>query len=84
MHKPTSYIGVFVSLTIKAVHLELISDLTSASFKACLRRFIARHGKPHTIWSDHGSNFVDAQGELMELAAFLDKQQKKGEISDFC
>ena len=87
VRKPTflkAYIGVFVSFTIKAVHLELISDLTSASFIACLRRFIARRGKPHTIWSDHGSNFVGAQGELMELAAFLDEQQKKGEISDFC
>ena len=55
-----AYIGVFVSLSVKAVHLELISDLTSAAFIACLRRFIARRGKPSTIWSDHGSNFVGA------------------------
>ena len=87
VRKPTfvkAYIGVFVSFTIKAVHLELVSDLTSASFIACLRRFVARCGKPHTIWSDHGSNFVGAERELADLAAFLEEQQKNGEISDFC
>lgn len=87
VHKPTfvkAYIGVFVSLTIKAIHLELILDLTSMAFIACLRRFIARRGKPHTIWSDHGSNFVGAKQELADLAVFLEKQKEKGEISDFC
>ena len=37
-----AYICVFVSLSVKAVHLELVSDLTSESFIACLRRFISR------------------------------------------
>ncbi len=37
---------------VKAVHLELVSDLTSDSFVAPLRRFIARRGKPKIIWSD--------------------------------
>ncbi len=43
-----AYICVFVSvsLSVKAVHIELVSDLTSESFIACLRRFIARRGKP--------------------------------------
>ena len=50
VRKPTivkSYIGVFVAFSIKAVHLELISDLASDAFIAALRRFIARRGKPH-------------------------------------
>ena len=61
IRKPTivkAYICVFVSLTVKAVHLELVSDLTSEAFIACLRRFIASHCKPSHIWSDHGTNFV--------------------------
>lgn len=63
VRKPTivkSYICVFVALSVKAVHLELVSDLTSAAFIACLRRFVARRGKPTCIWSDHGSNFIGA------------------------
>ena len=31
-----SYICVFVSLTVKAVHLEVVSDLTTESFITCL------------------------------------------------
>ena len=33
------YICVFVSLTVKAIHLEIVSDLTSEAFIATLRRF---------------------------------------------
>ena len=61
VRKPTlikAYIGIFVSLTVKAVHIELISDLTTSAFIASLRRFVARRGKPATIWSDHGSNLL--------------------------
>ena len=35
-------INVMVSLTVKAVHLELVSDLTSEAFIAALRRFVVR------------------------------------------
>ncbi len=38
-------------------------DLTTESFIACLRRFIA---KPTLIWSDHGTNFVGANRVLKE------------------
>ena len=56
IRKPTfvkAYICLFVSLSIKAVHLELASDLTTDTFIAAFRRFIARRGKPSLIWSDH-------------------------------
>ena len=81
VRKPTlvkSYVCVFVSLSIKAVHLELVSDLSTEAFIACLRRFIARRGKPSLIWSDHGSNFVGACREIKELL------QKSDHVSDFC
>lgn len=41
-----AYVCVFVSLTMKAAHLELVSDISSGTFSACLRRFIARRGLP--------------------------------------
>ena len=61
IHKPTivkAYVCVFVSLSVKAVHLELVSDLTTEAFIAALRHFIARRGRPSIIWSDHGTNFL--------------------------
>ena len=73
VRKPTiikSYVCVFVSMSVKAVHLELVSDLSTESFIACLRRFVARRGKPSSIWSDHGTNFVGANCVLKELYAF--------------
>ena len=65
------YICVFVSFTVKAVHIEPVTELTTAAFIATLRRFTARRGKPKRIWSDHGTNFVRAARELKELYAYL-------------
>ena len=79
-----AYICLFVSLAVKAVHLELVSDLTTEAFIATLRRFIARRGHPSLIWSDHGTNFVGASRELKELSEFLTQQMVEGTISQFC
>ena len=65
------YMCLFVCLAVKAVHLELVSDLTTEAFIAALRRFISRRGKPHIVYSDNGTNFVGAKTELKELASFL-------------
>ena len=44
-----SYVCVFVCLAIRAVHLELVSDLTAEAFLAALRRFTAHRGYPALI-----------------------------------
>ena len=87
VRKPTivkAYVCVFVSLSVKAVHLELVSDLTSEAFLASLRRFISRCGKPSLIWSDNGTNFTGAARELKELSDFLEHQKIQQSISEFC
>ena len=80
LSKPTF---VFISLTVKAVHLELVSDLTSEAFIACLRRFIARRGRPSLVWSDHGTNFVGAAHEIKEFFQFLREQETQDAVADF-
>ena len=63
VRRPTvikAYVCVFVSLTVKEVHCELVSDLTSEPFIAYLRRFIACRGRPSLVWSDQWTNFVGA------------------------
>ena len=87
VRKPTivkGYVCIYVSLSVKAVHLELVSDLTSEAFIACLRRFVAYRGKPSLSWSDHGTNFIGANRELKEFVEFLEHQKTQGIISEFC
>ena len=76
--------AVFVSLSVKAVHLEAVSDLTAEAFLACLRRFVARRGKPDLMWSDHGTNFVGTVNTLKELYQFLCKLETEEAITNFC
>ena len=84
VRKPVVIICVFVSLSVKAVHLEIVSDLSTDAFIAALRRFVARRGKPTHIWSDHGSNFVGADRELREMYLFMKQEHTKAVVSEFC
>ena len=60
------YIAVFICFVTRATHLELVADLTSQAFIATLDRFTARTGAPSEVFSDNGTNFVGAQGELQD------------------
>lgn len=62
-----AYICLFVCFATKAVHLELVSDLSSEAFLAALRRFIARRGRCSVIHSDCGTNFVGANNYLTQI-----------------
>ncbi|CAI6371615.1 unnamed protein product [Macrosiphum euphorbiae] len=61
------YLAVFVCFTVRAVHLEYVSDLSTGAFIAALHRFVARRGLPTDIYSDCGTNFVGANNSLREL-----------------
>lgn len=58
------YIALFVCFSTKAVHLELVSDLTTAAFLAAFKRFAARRGTPLNVYTDNGTNFVGARNDL--------------------
>ncbi len=63
-----AYACLFVCFSTKAVHIELVSDLTSEAFFAALKRFVARRLCPTHFQSDNGSNFVGAaEGYLCPL-----------------
>ncbi|XP_030761095.1 uncharacterized protein LOC115886162 [Sitophilus oryzae] len=76
------YLALFVCFSTKAVHLELVSDLTTNSFICSLKRFISRRGKPVRIYSDNGTNLVGAYAELRQLQDFFNNN--KTAISDNC
>lgn len=67
-----AWISIFVCFSTRAVHIEAVEDLTTSAFIAALRRFIARRGKPNTVWSDNGTNFIGAQRELSTYLKNID------------
>jgi len=58
------YLAIFVCMAIKAVHIEVVSDLSTPAFIAALHRFISRRGIPAHIYSDCGTNFQGADAVL--------------------
>lgn len=48
----------------RAVHVEMLDDLSTDGFLIALRNFIALRGKVSTIFCDQGTNFVGACNEL--------------------
>ncbi|XP_023248647.1 uncharacterized protein LOC106639330 [Copidosoma floridanum] len=60
------YIAVFVCMTTKAVHLELVGDLSAANFLGALTRFTGRRGRPSELWSVNATCFRRADLELRE------------------
>ncbi|KYN07061.1 hypothetical protein ALC62_01990, partial [Cyphomyrmex costatus] len=59
-----AYIAVFVCMTTRAIHLELVSDNTTAAFLAAYARFCSRRGMPTDLYSDNAKNFRGVDREL--------------------
>ncbi|XP_058128495.1 uncharacterized protein LOC131292777, partial [Anopheles ziemanni] len=75
-----AYICIFVCLSTKAVHLELVSDLSTAAFLMALDRFVYRKGRPTHIYSDNGTNFIGAKNALHAIYAMLNHTKSKEQI----
>ncbi|XP_015437076.1 PREDICTED: uncharacterized protein LOC107192363 [Dufourea novaeangliae] len=69
--KIKTYAAIFVCFSTKAVHVELVSDLTSEAFLAALKRFFARRGKCSDIYSDNATTFTGANRELEQIHTLL-------------
>ena len=52
------------------------------SFILAPRRFKARRGHPKSIWSDNGSNFIGAKGELKDAIFKLDQKKSINELNE--
>ncbi|GFW01392.1 integrase catalytic domain-containing protein [Trichonephila clavipes] len=61
------WIALFTCAHFRSIHLELVNSLTADSFLLSLRRFVARRGRPRTIYSDNGTNFRCASNDLSKL-----------------
>ncbi|GFW14317.1 integrase catalytic domain-containing protein [Trichonephila clavipes] len=57
---------------ITAIHIEIVSDLTSDAFIATLKRFFSLRGKCAKLYSDNGKTFVGANKELKRILKLIE------------
>lgn len=58
---------IFACSLSRAIHLELIPNLETTTFLPCLKRFIARRGRPRVVYTDNGATFVKASKWLNQV-----------------
>ncbi|XP_055944622.1 uncharacterized protein LOC129975581 [Argiope bruennichi] len=63
----TAYITLFTCSTTRALHIELVSDLSADKFLLALPRFVNRTGLPHAIYSDNATTFHATNKEFIFL-----------------
>ncbi|UYV78572.1 hypothetical protein LAZ67_16002037 [Cordylochernes scorpioides] len=68
------YICLFVYLVTRAIHMELVTDASTPTFLAAFKRFVARRGHCHQLYSDRGTNFVEAARQLRS-SFYMAKEQ---------
>ena len=61
------YIALFSCCVTRALHLELVKDLSAEAFTRALRRFAARRGTPVLIVSDNAKTFKATSKALKKL-----------------
>ncbi|GBN01752.1 hypothetical protein AVEN_106874-1 [Araneus ventricosus] len=62
-----AYIALFACAVTRAIHLEVVSSLSTEHFLLAFRRFISRRGICHTVNSDNAMTFKGADIELKRL-----------------
>ncbi|XP_075162870.1 uncharacterized protein LOC142235503 [Haematobia irritans] len=66
-----AHLAIFCCFSTKAVHLELVTDLTTDAFIGALKRFIGRRGHCQNLYCDCATIFVGAKNQLAELSTSL-------------
>ncbi|KAK0144664.1 hypothetical protein N1851_017006 [Merluccius polli] len=59
----------------RAIHIEMLDDLTTDAFINALRAFIAIRGNVRQLRCDQGTNFVGAKREFLNAMKDLDQEQ---------
>ena len=74
------WVCLFTCLAVRAIHLELVEDMTAEEFILCLRRFMARRGVPRQIISDNAQQFKVAKATLNKARSTM---LMSSDVSDY-
>ena len=64
---------IFTCLATRAVHIEVVEDMTSSAFINSLRRFMAIRGPIKELRSDRGTNFIGAIDDIGASSICVEK-----------
>lgn len=67
-------------MVTRAIHLELVSSLSTEDFLIALSRFMSRRAQRENLHSDNGTNFVGAE---RTLKAYFKATAKNKNVRDF-
>ena len=73
--KVKRYGCIFVCMSSRAIHLEVVNHLSTDAFICALMRFVSRRGPVKELFSDNGSNYIGADNELKRIIEDLDQSQ---------
>ncbi|KRZ50830.1 hypothetical protein T02_1504 [Trichinella nativa] len=74
------YVCLITCMVTRAVHLELVPQMTMARVLQALRRFMARRGRPKIIQSDNFRSFKRAAAEFCQLWQSIDMDRMQREL----
>ncbi|XP_039673200.1 uncharacterized protein LOC120569391 [Perca fluviatilis] len=69
---------VFSCMASRAIHADIVSDMSAEGFLLAYQRFTSLRGHPSKVWSDPGTNFVGAKPALEDLYRFLEHLERSG------
>ena len=70
-----AYVCIYVCFVSRAVHIELVTDLSTDAFLNSLKRFVARRGMCTTLYSDNATNFKGANNEIASIMKNIHKDK---------
>ncbi|XP_058826515.1 uncharacterized protein LOC131686265 [Topomyia yanbarensis] len=69
-------------LTVRAIHIEVVSSLNTDSCIMALQNFVSRRGKPRVFYSDRGTNFIGARRVIKEAEDIINQEDLMKEFCD--
>lgn len=75
------WIAIFVCMCTRAVHIDVVDDLTSAAFISCYERFVSSRGGCIRMYSDNGTSFVGAYKEIRQAFELFRSQENIEELN---
>lgn len=69
-----AYICIFACMATKAIHAELVSDLSAETYIAAFRRLIDIRGMIKNLYSDNGTCFIRADKDLQALTEIQEEE----------